>query len=68
MGFVIYVYTLYTILYIRFQEVLSIYKIGFWCELTIATSYLVNADLCFGQKYTLMYRLGKGGRVEEVTI
>ena len=42
--------SLYTILYIRFQEVLSIYKIGFWCELTIATSYLVKCRSLFWSK------------------
>ena len=41
----------------HFQELLSIYKIEFWCELRI---YWENVDLCFGQKYTLMSRLGGG--------
>ena len=34
-----------------------IYKIEFWCELTIAILIQENVDLGFGQKYTLMSRL-----------
>ena len=47
---------------LQFQEVLSIYKIEFWCELTIAILIWENVDLCFGQKYTLASRLGGGGQ------
>ena len=46
---------------LQFQEVLSIYKIEFCCELTIVVIIWENVDLCFGQKYTLTYRLeGRG--------
>ena len=38
---------------LQFQEVLSIYKIELWCELTIAILIWENVDLCFGEKYTL---------------
>ena len=40
------------------QEVLSIYKREFWCELTTAILTSKNVELCFSQKYTLMSRLG----------
>ena len=46
---------------LQFQEVLSIYKKEFLCELTIAILMWENADLCFRQKYTLTYRLGGEG-------
>ena len=42
------------------EEVLSIYKIEFWCELTIATTYLGKCGSLFGQKYTLISRFGGG--------
>ena len=35
-------------LMLQFQEVLLIYKIEFWCELTIAIRFWENVDLCFG--------------------
>ena len=35
---------------LQFQEVLSIHKIEFWSELTIAVLIWENVDLCFGQK------------------
>ena len=44
---------------LQFQEVLSIYKIEFWCELTIAILIWENVDLCFGKKYTLASRLAR---------
>ena len=46
---------------LHFQEVLSIYKIELWCELTIAILIWENVELYFGQKYTLTSRLGGGG-------
>ena len=46
---------------LQFQELLSIYKIEFWCEITIAVLIWENVDLCFGQKYTLRSRLGGEG-------
>ena len=46
---------------LQYQEVLSIYKIECWCELTTAILIWGNVDLCFGQKYTLTSRLGGGG-------
>ena len=46
---------------LQFQEVLSIYKIEFWCELTIAIFIWENVDLCFRQKYTLTSRIGGWG-------
>ena len=46
-------------LMLQFPEVLLIYKIEFWCELTIAILIWENVDLCSGQKYTLTYRLGE---------
>ena len=42
---------------LQFQEVLSIYKIVFWCKLTVAILVWENVQLCFSQKYTLMCRL-----------
>ena len=42
---------------LQFQEVLSIYKIEFWCKLTVAILVWENVQLCFSQKYTLMCRL-----------
>ena len=41
---------------LQFQEVLSIYKIEFWCELTVAILIWENVELCFSQKYTLTSR------------
>ena len=35
---------------LQFQEVLSIYKMEFWCELTIAILIWENVDLCLSQK------------------
>ena len=47
---------------LQLQQVLSRYKIEFWCELlTTAIFIWENVDLCFGQKYIFTYRLG-GGR------
>ena len=45
----------------------KIYKIEFWCEITIAVLIWKNVNLCFGQKYTLTSRLRTGG-IEEVKI
>ena len=47
---------------LQFQEVLPIYKIKFWCELTVAIIFSENVELCLCQKYTLMSRLGGGGQ------
>ena len=48
---------------LQFQEVLPIYKIELWCELTIAILIWENVDLCFRQKYALTSRLaGTGSR------
>ena len=46
---------------LQLQEVLSIYKIEFWCEIKIAVLILENVDFCFGQKYTLTSMLEGGG-------
>ena len=47
---------------LQFQDVLSIYKIEFWFELTVAILIWENVERCFGQKY--IFRLeGGGGRV-----
>ena len=46
---------------LQFPEVLSIYKIEFWLELTIAIFISENVDLCFRQKYTLRSSLGGKG-------
>ena len=46
---------------LQFQEVVSMCKIEFWCQLTIAILIWENLELCFGQKYTLISRLGGGG-------
>ena len=35
------------------QEIISIYKMEFWCESTIAILISENVDFCFSQKYTL---------------
>ena len=44
---------------LQFQEFLSVYKIEFWFELKIAMLTQENmGELCFGQKYTVMSRLG----------
>ena len=43
---------------LQFQEVVSMCKIEFWCQLTIAILIWENLELCFGQKYTLISRLG----------
>ena len=43
---------------LQFQEVMSIYKIEFWCELTTAILIWENVDLYFRKKYTLTSRLG----------
>ena len=49
---------------LQFQEILSIYKIEFSCEVTMAILIWKTVDLCFGQKYTLSFRLGvEGGGV-----
>ena len=49
---------------LQFEEVLSIYEIDFWCELTIAVLIRGIIDLCFGQKYTMESRLsGRGSGV-----
>ena len=45
---------------LQFQEVVSMCKIEFWCQLTIAILIWENLELCFGQKYTLISRLGGG--------
>ena len=42
---------------LQYQEVLSIYKIEFWWELTVAIPVWENVQLCFSQKYTLMCSL-----------
>ena len=50
---------------LQYQEVLSIYKIEFWCELTVAILVWENVQLCFSQKYTLMCSLeGEDRRLE----
>ena len=46
---------------LQFQEVLPIYKIELWCELTIAILIWENVDLCFRQKYALTSWLGGRG-------
>ena len=46
---------------LQFQEVLSIYEIDFWCEMTIAVLIRGNIDLCFGQKDTMKSRLSGRG-------
>ena len=46
---------------LQIQEILSIYKIEFSCEVTIAILIWKTVDLCFGQKYTLTFRLGVEG-------
>ena len=48
---------------LQFQEVLSIYKIEFWCELTIAVLIVKMwiFVLIFGQKHTLTSSLGGVG-------
>ena len=51
---------------LQFQEFLSIYKIEFWCELTIVMFIWENVDLSFRQKYILASRLGGGGPDLEV--
>ena len=38
---------------LRFQQVLSIYKIEFWYEIIIAALIWENVDLWFSQKCTL---------------
>ena len=44
---------------LQFREVLSIYKIKSWFELTMAILTWQNmGELCFGQKYTVTSRLG----------
>ena len=47
---------------LQFQEVLPIYKIELWCELTIAILIWENVDLCFRQKYASTSWLGVGGQ------
>ena len=47
---------------LQFQEVLSIYKIEFWCELTITILIWENVDLCFCKKYIFTSRLDGSGR------
>ena len=42
---------------LQFQDILPIYKIEFWSELTIAILPWGNAELFFGQKYKLTFRL-----------
>ena len=44
---------------LQFQDVLSIYKIEFWFELTVAILIWENVERCFGQKY--IFRLEGGG-------
>ena len=46
---------------LQFQKILLIYKIEFSCEVTIAILIWKTVDLCFGQKYTLTFRLGVEG-------
>ena len=46
---------------LQFQEVLSICKIEYWCELTTAIPVWGNVDLCLGQKYLLKSGLGGEG-------
>ena len=58
---------------LQFQEVMSIYKTEFWCELTIAVLFWENAELWFAQKYTLTFTLREGegvggGLLEDVKI
>ena len=40
------------------KEIMSIYKIKFWYESTIAILISENVNLCFSQKYTFMSSLG----------
>ena len=47
---------------LKFQEVLSICKIEFWCEL-ITILFRENVDHCLGQEYTLTSRLGGKGSI-----
>ena len=42
---------------LELEEVLSINKIEFWCELTITVLIWENVDLSFGQEYALTSRL-----------
>ena len=44
---------------LQFQDVLSIYKVEFWFELTVAILIWENVERCFGQKY--IFRLEGGG-------
>ena len=44
---------------LSFQEVLSAYKIEFWCELTLDILNWGNVDPFFRQKYLLTCRLGE---------
>ena len=44
-------------------QVLSIYKIEFWFQLTIAILIWENmGEICLGQKYTVTFRLEGGGK------
>ena len=43
---------------LQFQEVQSIYKIEFWCGITVAVLIWENVDVCFGQKYAWTSRSG----------
>ena len=44
-------------------QVLSIYKIEFWFQLTIAILIWENmGEICLGQKYTVTSRLEGGGK------
>ena len=44
---------------LSFQEVLSAYKIEFWCELTLDILNWGNVDPFFRQKYLLTCSLGE---------
>ena len=41
---------------LQFQEALSIHRMEFWCELTIAKAIWENVNLFFGEKCTLTSR------------
>ena len=48
---------------LQFQDVLSIYKIEFWFELTVAIFIWENVERCFSQKYIFTLERGGEGRV-----
>ena len=46
---------------LQFQDVLSIYKIEFWFELTVAIFIWESVERCFSQKYIFTLERGGGG-------